>query len=329
MIKNQLQSQPDTNLYESGFNGITYFPYNLKLLSEQNKGILSNKRDFSFLRETPFGNSFTNELALRLIREEGLGADDVTDFLSINYSATDYIGHRFGPNSVEMADALLRLDKDIETLLNYVNDNLGKKNVLIYFTSAHGISEIPAILGKNRIPSGYFQRNQAIQLLRSYLNAVYGQGDWVKGYYENQIFLNRTLIEDSKIELEDIQKKTARFLVQFTGIASAVPYSAFESNDFNNGLLLKISNGFSTQRSGDIIITLHPGWVDKDEYVTNHNSPYDYDSHVPLIWYGWKVNRATVTRKVNISDLATTLSGLCKIPLPNAATGESLDELFR
>jgi hypothetical protein len=74
---------------------------------------------------------------------------------------------------------------------------------------------------------------------------------------------------------------------------------------------------------------LNPGWVDKDDYVTNHNSPYDYDSHVPLIWYGWSVNRATVTRKVNITDMAVTLSGLCKIPLPNASTGAALDELFR
>jgi len=188
---------------------------------------------------------------------------------------------------------------------------------------------VPAVLEENRIPSGYFQRNQAIMLLKSYLNAIYGEADWVKGYYENQIFLNRTLIEDSKIQLEDIQKQIARFLIQFSGVASAVPYSAFESNDFSNGLLKKISNGFSSQRSGDIIITLNPGWVDKDDYVTNHNSPYDYDSHVPLIWYGWSVNRASVTRKVNISDMAATLSGLCKIPLPNASTGSPMDELFR
>jgi predicted AlkP superfamily pyrophosphatase or phosphodiesterase len=323
------QCLPDSNKYETGFNGLSYFPYDLDILSSNGKKGLGKIRDFSFLRETPFGNSFTNEFALRLIKEEELGSDDVTDFLSISYSSTDYIGHRFGPSSVEMEDAILRLDKDIETLLNYLNENIGKKNVLIYFTSAHGISEIPAVLQDNRIPSGYFQRNQALQLLKSYLNAVYGEADWVKGYYENQIFLNRTLIEDSKIPLEDIQKKIARFLVQFSGIASAFPYSAFEANDFSNGLLKKISNGFSSQRSGDIIITLNPGWVDKDDYVTNHNSPYDYDSHVPLIWYGWSVNRATVTRKVNITDMAVTLSGLCKIPLPNASTGAALDELFR
>lgn len=328
-VETYTQCLPDSNEFEIGLKGQSYFPYDLNVMSSAGKTILNKKREYSLLNNTPFGNSFTNELALRLIKEESLGMDDITDFLSISYSATDNIGHLFGPSSVEMADAILRLDKDIEALLKYVNDNIGKKNVLIYFTSAHGISEIPEILQANRIPGGYFQRNQALQLLRSYLNAVYGEGDWVKGYYENQIFLNRILIEDSKIQLEDIQKKVARFMVQFSGIASAIPYSAFEANDFNNGLLRKISNGFSSQRSGDVIITLNPGWIEKTEYVANHNSPYDYDIHVPMIWYGWSVNRASVTRKVTISDMAATLSELCKLPLPNACTGLALEELLR
>lgn len=318
---------PDSNSFEAGFNGICYFPYDLKKMSS--KGIINPKRDYSLLRETPFGNSYTNDFAIRLIKEEGLGKDDITDFLSISFSSTDYIGHRFGPSSVEAADAILRLDHDIEQLLNYLNDSIGKKNVLVYFTAAHGVSEIPSVLEKNRIPTGYFRQSQALQLLKSYLNAVYRQGDWVKGYYEKQIFLNRVLIEDAKIPLEEIQKKVARFLVQFSGVASAYPYSAFEANDFSNGHLKRIVNSFSPQRSGDIIITLNPGWVEKNDYVTDHNSPYEYDSHVPLIWYGWTVNRALVTRKVNITDIAATLSSLCKVPYPNACTGEPMNELFR
>ena len=318
---------PDSNSFETGFEGVAYFPYDLKKISS--KGLINVKRDYLLLRETPFGNSYTKDFAIRLIREERLGKDDNTDFLAINFSSTDYIGHRFGPSSVETGDAILRLDKDIEQLLNYLNDSIGKRNVLIYFTAAHGVSEIPAVLEKNRIPAGYFKQTQALQLLKSYLNAVYGQGDWVKGYYEKQIFLNRVLIEDAKIPLEDIQKKVARFMVQFSGVASAYPYTAFEANDFSNGHLKRIVNGFTPQRSGDVIITLNPGWVEKSDYVTDHNSPYEYDSHVPLIWYGWTVNRASVTRKVSLTDIAATLSSLCKVPYPNACTGEPLIELMR
>lgn len=313
---------PDSNSFEAGFNKINYFPYDLKKLR--------GKNDYSLLRETPFGNTLTSNFAIRLIQNEQLGKHDVTDYLSICFSATDYIGHRFGPSSVEMGDAILRLDDDIKNLLTYVNDSIGKRNVLIYFTAAHGISEIPTVLEKNRIPSGYFKQNQALQLLRSYLNAVYGEGDWVKGYSERQIFLNRTLIEDARLSLDDVQKKVARFLVQFTGVEAAYPYSAFEANDFGNGNLKRIINNFSPQRSGDVIVILNPGWVDQSgEYVTNHNSPYEYDSHVPLIWYGWTVNRATVNRQVNMTDIAATLSTLCKVPYPNACTGEPMFELFR
>jgi len=317
----------DTSMFEAGFDGVTWFPYDLKKMSQ--KGLLNVKRDYSILCETPFGNTLTKDFAIRLIQEEKLGRDDIPDFISINFSATDYIGHRFGPSSVESADALLRLDQDISRLLKFLNDSLGKRNILVYFTSAHGVSEIPSVLEQNRIPTGYFRQTQALQLLKSYLNAVYGQGDWVKGYYENQVFLNRVLIEDAKIPLEDIQKKVSRFLVQFSGVSSAYPYSAFEANDFGNGHLKRIVNSFSHQRSGDVIITLNPGWIEKGDYVANHNSPYEYDSHVPLIWYGWSVNRATVTRKVNITDIAATLSSVCRVPFPNACTGDPLVELMR
>jgi predicted AlkP superfamily pyrophosphatase or phosphodiesterase len=319
---------PDSNKFEAGFNGVNYFPYDLKKI--RSKDGSNSKNDYSLLRETPFGNTYTTNFAIRLIENEDLGKDDVTDYLSICYSSTDYIGHRFGPSSVEMEDAILRLDDDIKNLLTFLNEKIGKKNVLIYFTSAHGISEIPAVLSMNRIPAGYFKQNQALQLLRSYLNAVYGEGDWVKGYSERQIFLNRTLIEDARLSLDEVQKKVARFLVQFTGVSAAYPYSVFEANDFGNGNLKRILNNYSPQRSGDVIVVLNPGWVElEDNFVTDYNSPYEYDSHVPLIWYGWSVNRLTVSRRVNMTDIAATLSSLCKVPYPNACTGEPMFELFR
>jgi len=320
--------QADSNGLELGLNKQHWFPYDLKALSTSGK-LMNVTRDYSVLRQTPFADDFTTELALRLIDNEQLGQDDITDYLAITYSSTDYIGHRFGPSSVEASDALARLDRNISQLLDKIDKTLGKKNVLVYFVSTHGVSEIPAVLEKNRIPSGYFRLNQSLQLLRSYLNAIYGQGDWVKGFFDNQIFLNRGLIEDADVNLEDIQKKVARFMVQFSGIATAVPTSAFEMSDFAGGLLVKMNNNYSPQRSGDVMIALNPGWVEKTDFVTGHNSPYEYDGHVPLIWYGWTASKTSVTRSVSTRDIAGTLSVLCKIPLPNASSGDPLHELFR
>ncbi len=320
--------QPDSSSFERGFNGQTWFPYDLKSMSTKGK-LINVTRDYSVLRETPFADEFTTDLALRLIDNEQLGQDDITDFLSVTYSATDYIGHRFGPSSVEASDALVRLDRNIARLLEKIDKSLGKKNVLVYLVSAHGVSEIPAVLEQSRIPSGYFRLNQSLQLLRSYLNAIYGQGDWVRGFYDSQIFLNRGLIEGAKINLEEIQKRVARFMVQFSGIAAAVHTSAFEMSDFSGGLLRKMASNYSQQRSGDVMIALNPGWVEKTDNVTGHNSPWEYDSHVPMIWFGWTASRASVTRSVSTRDIATTLSVLCKVPLPNASSGDPLHELFR
>lgn len=318
----------DTNNYEMGIDGRTVFPYDLDKMSRE-PGFLSKKKDYSLLEKVPASDTYTADMAIRLIEEENLGDDEVTDFLSVTFSATDNIGHLYGPGSVEMADAILRLDRNLEHFIDYLNRKLGKKNVLVYLTSAHGLGEIPAVLTDKKIPAGYFRHNQAMTLLRSYLNVIYGQGNWVKGYYEKQVYLNHTLIEDSKLKLSDIQLTAARFLTQFTGVSTAVSGTVLANSEFTRGHFARMRNSFDPLRSGDIIINLKPAWVENDLRVTNHNSVYEYDSHVPLIWYGWTVNRSSVTQKVSMNDLAATLAALCKVPFPNACSGEPLTELFR
>lgn len=292
-------------------------------------GMFNRKKDYSLLEKVPASDTYTTDFAIRLIEEEKLGEDEVTDFLSITFSATDRIGHSYGPSSVEMADAILRLDRNLEHLLSYINDKLGKKNVLVYLTSAHGIAEIPAVLKDRKIPAGYFRHNQAVSLLRSYLNVLYDQGDWIKGYYEKQLYLNHILIEDSGLKLSDVQDAASGFLTQFNGISSAVSGTVLANNEFTRGHFARMRNSFDPTRSGDIIINLKPAWVENGSWITNHNSVYEYDSHVPLIWYGWKVNRSSITRKVNMNELAATLSALCRLPYPNACSGEPMTELYR
>ena len=323
-VEDYTESLHDTSNYELGFNGQTYFPYDLSKISRIDR----KRKDYSILRFTPFGNTFTKDLALATIIEEQLGVDEYTDLLTLAFSATESIGLRFGPNSVEMEDAFIRLDKDIAHLLQFIDENIGKKNVLIYLTSNHGVSIVPKYLKDKKIPAGYFNHNQAIPLLRSYLNLIYDRGHWVKSYKQQQIFLNQTLIEDSRISLEEIQTRIAQFMIQFTGVANAMTASTLQTNNFTHGIFQKMQNGFNQKRSGDIILNLEPGWVGKDENVTNHNSAYTYDTHVPLIWFGWRINRSSISRPVDLIDIAPTITHLLNIMAPNACSGKPILELI-
>jgi predicted AlkP superfamily pyrophosphatase or phosphodiesterase len=167
------------------------FPYLLEEISEVRK----NKFDYSLLDKTPFGNTYTKDFASTLIVNEKLGQDDITDILTICFTAMENIGSLFGPNSVELEDAFLRLDKEIAHFLAFLDEQVGKENTLVYFTSDHGVAQIPSYLSDNKIPAGYFNQNGALSLMMSALNNTYGKGDWIRAYHAQQVYLNHTLLK--------------------------------------------------------------------------------------------------------------------------------------
>ena len=319
------ESLPDNNRYEEGLRGIKVFPYDLNQMSLKNNG----KRDYSLLKFTPNGNNITKDLAISAIVNENMGKDDYVDFLSINFSATEYISQAFGLNSVEMEDAYIRLDKEIQHLLNFLDSYIGKGNVLVYLTSNHGAVYSPKYMSDLGVPSGYFNQGQAIALLKSYLNVSYGKGDWVKYYNNQQLFLNHTLIQDSKIPLEKIQDDISQFLLQFSGVTNVVTSTMFQKTNYTSGILSKMQNSFNQKRSGDIMINLEPGWTEYNDASTGHNSPYTYDTHVPLIFYGWKINRQTIYDPVDIIDIAPTIALFLDIAYPNACQGKPIIQLIK
>jgi predicted AlkP superfamily pyrophosphatase or phosphodiesterase len=319
------ESLPDNNKYEKGIKGQTVFPYNLYELANVKK----RKPDYNILKSTPFGNSFVKDFAISVIVNEDLGKDNYPDVLTICFTSTENIGGLFGPNSVELEDAFLRLDQELAHFLNFIDETIGKENVLIYLTSDHGISHMPDYLNDYKIPAGYFNEKGAVALLKSALSNVYGQGDWVKAYNSQQVYLNRTLIEDAKIPLNEIQDYTARFLLQFSGVANTVTSTTLETTNFSGGIFEKIQNGFSQKRSGDVIINLKSGWIEKGEESSISGLSYAYDSRIPLIWYGWKIGRNTIFKPVDIRDIAATISAFLNITYPNACTGNPVLELIK
>jgi len=168
----------------------------------------------------------------------------------------------------------------------------------------------------------------ALSLLRTYLNAIYGEGDWVLGYSDLQFFLNRNLIEDAKLSLKDFQEKVANFLLQFNGVFNAVTAHSLQYQNFTDGILSCMQNSFHPKRSGDVLIALEPGWIEDGSYMYDHNTCYSYDTHVPLMWYGWKIPKMSINRKINITDIVPTLCNFLQIEVPMGTTGIPISELL-
>jgi len=199
-----------------------------KSLAEKLKGMMDGiigkpqpKTDFKVLLENPYGNLLTKDLAIAAVVGENLGADEHTDLLCITFSANRFIGGKFGPHSIEMEDTYLRLDRELGHFLEFINSAVGKENCLIILTSDQGVASTPDYLEKSKIPGGYFDPKKAMILLGSYLNALYGQGNWITGYHDKQIYLNRKLIEDSNLNLADFQQKVADFMLEFSGVSNS------------------------------------------------------------------------------------------------------------
>ena len=325
-LKQYTKSRSDTTEYETGFGmNLNVFPYDLAKISN----IKGNYPDYSILKTVPYGNSYTKDFAIQTIVNEDLGKDAHTDFLMLNFTPSKEISNRFGPLSVEVEDTYLRLDEEISHLLKFLDQEIGKHNVLVILTSNHGVAYAPKYLEERKIPAGNFKSTYSIALLKSYLNASYGKGDWVKLYYNQQIYLNRLLIEDSKLDLEDVQQKIVDFMIQFDGIANAVSSTTLMRSEFNKGMYQKMQNSFNQRRSGDVMLNLKPGRLEDITLTSSSNSPYVYDTHVPLIWYGWRIKRQEISEEVHISDIAPTISLLLNISKPNGSTGKTLTGLVK
>ncbi len=321
-LSSYIESGSDTSIFEEGLDGRSVFPYDLEKISAMKR----KKRDYGVLKYTPFGNVLTRDFATAIILNEELGQDEYPDYLSIGFSANEYIGKQFGSSSVEVQDAMLRLDKEIALLIDFIDQYVGMQNTLVILTSDHGLAYTPDFLTANKIPSGEFSPNSSLHLLGSYLNAIYGEGDWVKYYYGQQIYLNHDLIETSGISYQEIQEHTAQFLIQFEGVSNAVTSYTLQTSNFSEGIFHKMQNGYHQKRSGDVIINLAPGWMEKMNGDSYHSS-YLGDNHVPLIWYGWKIKRSTLTRPVKMIDIAPTISYFLNIARPNVSTGDIILEL--
>lgn len=316
-------SLPDSNKYEYGFDAeFKEFPYNYEEIKSHYTG---NK----FIKMIPEGNTLTTDFSVTCMLEEKLGDDDIPDVLMINYHVSENIGLFFGPDSKEMQDLILKLDKEIAHLANVIEDETGKNNTLFFLTSSSGLGSNPEFRKDEKLPAGRFKHHYVVVLLKSYLNVLYGEGEWIRDYRNQQIFLNRTLIEDSDLDIKEVSRKASRFILSYNGIAGILTSYDLIHTNYTKGLYSKMQNSFHQKRSGDLIIALKPGWIKDFSYTADHNSAYRYDTHVPLIFYGWKTGRTKISRPVNITDIVPSICNMMNIPLPGSVSGIPIEEISR
>jgi predicted AlkP superfamily pyrophosphatase or phosphodiesterase len=316
---------PDDNGLETGYyNQFKTFPYKISRIRRESLG-----QDNEILGKLPFGNTLTTDFAISALLQEGLGKDQVTDMLWISFTAINQITKLFGPDSREVADALLRFDLDLQRLIFQIEETVGKDKALIFLTSTHGACMDPDYSRALNLPGGFFRYRNAVALLNSYLSAIYGEGDWVEYYVAHQIYLNETLIDQKNLPFTIIQDQASRFLTHFDGVARAVSSDRLISGEVTSPWGDLVQNSFNPDRTGDIIVILQPGWIEEDNTDSDSRSPYTYDTHVPLTWYGWKVTRQSINRPVTLVDIAPTISHLLSIAAPSGATGKILYDLIK
>lgn len=250
-INSYVESDADLNTYEGTFKGKSNatFPYDIATLQSQNGG-------FDILKATPYGNSLTTDFAIAAIQGENLGKDDNTDFLAVSYSSTDYVGHRFGVNSVEVQDTYLRLDKDIERLFATLDAEVGKGNYTIFLTADHAAVHVPSFLKDMKIPAGYFNHGDLKKHLTEFLNTTFGSDKLIENVSSGQIFLDHTEIKKQNLSAAAIENALQRELLNYDKIAKAYTRTALINSEFTHGVAATIQRGFNQKRSGDVCYVL-------------------------------------------------------------------------
>ncbi|HEY5464957.1 MAG TPA: alkaline phosphatase PafA [Hanamia sp.] len=319
-----VQSTPDAEPYEYRPFGadVKGFPYNLQQFVGKNYGILA---------VTPYGNTFTFDMAKAAINGEGLGTGTNTDLLTISVSTPDYIGHTFGPNSVEAEDDFLRLDKDISSFLDFLDKQIGKGNYLLFLTADHGVAHVPQFLKGHQIPAGNVDDQKISDKLNSLLKDKFKVDNLVIGIINYQVYLDRKTVASARhLNKEDVYNAVIDFLLQQPGISRAFALDNLSEVTLNNTIKNKIANGYLPSRSGDIQIIFYPQWI--EGFVnggTTHGVWNPYDSHIPLICYGWNVQPGKTNREVYMTDIAPTIAAMVHIQMPSGSIGHVIEDLSK
>lgn len=312
----------DNNLFESPIPGEASpaFPHKLSAL-------VSNK--YSAFKYTPSATTYSFNFAKAAIENEQLGMRKVTDFLALSISSTDYVGHNFGPSSLEIEDTYYRLDRDIDSFLQYLDAKLGKNNYLVFLSADHGVAHIPGYLKEHHMPAGIFDDYTMMKDINALLAEEFGMTNLVQNAQNYQLYINTQQVEKTGKDLAAIKRAIIKGLRAYPFVVNAFETEKLEGITLPQPQKSMMVNGYTPSRSGDIMFTVKPAYFDGGTKGTTHGLWNPYDAHIPNVWFGWNIKPGKTYRETYMTDIAPTIAALLKIQMPNGNVGKVLTEAIR
>jgi predicted AlkP superfamily pyrophosphatase or phosphodiesterase len=315
------ESLPDDNPYEGKLYNSErpVFPYNLKQMYDKNGA--------EVMRSTPFGNNLLADFAKKAIEKEELGKDNITDFLTVSFSSTDYVGHILGPRSMELQDTYLRLDLTIADFLDYLDKTVGKDNYLLFLTADHACAENATHLKDHKYDVKNVPSKDISKSLKDFSTATFGE-NLVVDYSNFNVYLNKELIKSKGLELVKVKQTFKDFLMTQEQVKRVYTEEEILASTGNDYYLNFINNGYDVSQNGDLVVLDKPGYIEYGTTGTSHGTPYAYDTHAPLLFYGWNITPGESFDKKEITQIAPTLAFKLKLELPNGTQSKVLEEVL-
>jgi predicted AlkP superfamily pyrophosphatase or phosphodiesterase len=316
------QSTADDVKWEGKFKGetTTAFPHDLKEVYKTDKDVI---------RSSPYGNTLTLNFAKAAIEGNNLGGGAATDFLTINCASTDYVGHKYGPNSIEIEDVYLRLDKELGAFYKYLDQKLGKGNYLVFLTADHGAAHAINFMKEYKMPAEFLELKKITTSLNDALKAQFGAEKIVLSNTNYQINFNKKVIRDQKLDYDAIKKVSLKFLKDVPELQFVIDVENIGAEPVPEVVKQMTINGYNNKRSGTIQLIPYPAWFEGGYggTGTTHGTWNPHDTHIPLVWMGWGIKPGKSNREVYMTDIAPTVAALLRIQMPNAAIGKPITEV--
>ncbi|ACT94221.1 alkaline phosphatase PafA [Dyadobacter fermentans] len=316
------QSSPDDVAWEGKLPGAKrpVFPYELMGMSGDAFGIVT---------DTPWGNTITKEMAIEAIKGEQLGKGKDTDFLAISFSSTDKIGHRAGPNSIEQQDDFLRLDREFADLFNFLDGWVGKGQYTVFLTADHGVVDVPGFAQEHKLPAGLVDRKLLTGAVTEALNEAFGKDKYVVATDNNQLYFDHSLLRKKNITIAAVHAVVRDAALAVPGIADVIDLHDMGKAPLNTYQLELYKNNVNAKRSGDLQVISQPGWFYGTSTGTSHGTPYNYDTQVPFVMFGWGINKGETVKRTSVSDIAPTIAALLHILPGSGNIGLPVEEALK